>query len=185
MIYFSLLILLRIIRGYDMRKVTDADKLFYFGKNFFTLDGLWMLETENEVGWETALKIDKIVWIQLMKIIFRRIKKYLNITTNKLSDLIEIITFRWSVEGWKYTINQISELEIRLEITECPIKAIMDRNPERRDKSSLICKDMCIPFYKAIFEEFNPNIKVERSEFMGLGDNICNFNFKTLDMKYN
>jgi len=36
-----------------------------------------MLEPEKEVGWETALKIDKNVWIKLMTIIFRRIKKYL------------------------------------------------------------------------------------------------------------
>ena len=89
-----------------MKKVNDADKLFYFEKNFFTIDGVWMLETEKEVGWETALKIDKAVWIRLMKIIFRRIKNYLKIETNTLSDLIEIITFRWSIEDWKYRINR-------------------------------------------------------------------------------
>ncbi|MEE9378131.1 MAG: DUF6125 family protein [Candidatus Lokiarchaeia archaeon] len=159
-----------------MRKVTDADKLFYFGKNFSTLDGLWMLETEKEVGWNTALKIDKVVWIKLMKIIFRRIKKYLNIETNNLSDLIEIITFRWSVEGWKYSINQISETEVRFEITQCPYKAIMDRKPERRKLISLICNDMCKPFYRVAFKDFNPKIEVERSKFMGLGDKICSFN---------
>ena len=162
--------------GESMRKVTDTDKLFYFEKNFFTMDGLWMLEAEKEVGWNTALKIDKTVWIKLMKIIFRRIKKYLNIKTNNLSDLIEIITFRWSVEGWKYSINQISELEVKIEITQCPYKAIMDRNPERRNKIALICNDMCKPFYRAVFKDFNPKIEVERSKFMGLGDKICSFN---------
>ncbi|TKJ24321.1 MAG: hypothetical protein CEE43_01145, partial [Promethearchaeota archaeon Loki_b32] len=108
-----------------MRKITDADKLFYFEKNFFTMDGLWMLETEKEVGWNTALKIDRAVWIRLMKIIFKRIKKYLKVETNSLSDLIDIITFRWSVEGWKYSFNQISESEIKIEIYECPYKSIM------------------------------------------------------------
>lgn len=159
-----------------MRKITDADKLFYFEKNFFTMDGLWMLETEKEVGWNTAVKIDRAVWIRLMNIIFRRIKKYLKLDTNRLIDLIEIITFRWSVEGWKYSSNQISESEVKIEINECPYKAIMDRNPERRNQISLICKDMCIPSYNAIFKDFNPKIEVERSKFMGLGDNICNFN---------
>ncbi len=161
-----------------MRKVTDADKLFYFSKNFFTLDGLWMLETENEIGWDKALKIDKIVWIRLMKIIFRRLKKYLKITTDNLNDLIEIITFRWSVEGWNYSINRISNSEVKFKINKCPYKSIMDRNPERRNKSILICKEMCIPFYKSVFEDFNPNIKVERNKFMGLGDEICDFILK-------
>ena len=164
-----------------MRKITDVDKLFYFEKNFFTMDGLWMLETEKEVGWNIALKIDRAVWIRLMKIIFRRIKKYLRLETNNLSDLIEIITFRWSVEGWKYLVNHISESEVIIEIKECPYKAIMDRNPNRQDRISLICKNMCFPFYKMAFEEFNPKIKFERNKFMGVGDNYCDFCFKLKD----
>ena len=76
-----------------MRTITDADKIFYFEKSFFTMDGLWMLETEKEVGWDTALKIDKAVWIRLMNITFRRIKKYLNIDKNNLNDLIYLFVF--------------------------------------------------------------------------------------------
>ncbi|NVM38509.1 MAG: L-2-amino-thiazoline-4-carboxylic acid hydrolase [Candidatus Lokiarchaeota archaeon] len=164
-----------------MRKVTNSDKLFYFEKNFFTMDGLWMLEIEKEVGWDTALKIDRAVWIRLMKVIFRRIKKYLDIETNNLSDLIEIITFRWSVEGWKYLVNRVSESEVIIEIKECPYKAIMDRNTNRQDRIPLICKNMCFPFYKMAFEEFNPKIKFERNKFMGIGDNYCDFCFKSVD----
>ena len=180
MIPFSLLILLRLVRGIHMRKLTDSDKLFYFEKNFFTMDGLWMLETEKVVGWNTALKIDRAVWIRLMKIIFRRIKKYLNIETNSLSDLIEIITFRWSIEGWKYEVDQISSSEVIINIKECPYKAIMDRNPERQERIPLICINMCFPFYKAAFEEFNPKIKFKRHKSLGLGDNECDFCFKLI-----
>ena len=164
-----------------MRQITNEDKLFYFEKNFFTLDGVWMLETENEVGWDTALNIDKNVWIRLMKIIFRRIKKYLKIESNYLADLIEIITFRWSIEGWKYEVNQISTSEVIINIKECPYKAIMDRNPERHERIPLICNNMCFPFYKAAFEEFNPKIKFDRNKSMGLGDNKCDFCFKLIE----
>ena len=125
-----------------MRKVSEADKLFYYERNFFTMDGVWMLETEKVIGWDTALKIDIAVWKRLMKIFFRRIKRYLNIETNTINDLVDIISFRWSVEGWKYTINRISETEITIEVNECPYKAVMDRNEERHDKRPLICKDM-------------------------------------------
>jgi hypothetical protein len=160
-----------------MRNISDKDKLFYFQKNFFTLDGLWMLESEKEVGWEKALRIDKNVWIKLMEIIFRRIKKYLKIEKNDLNELVEILTFRWSIEGWKYSINNSSEFEAKIEIKECPYKAIMDRNHERQEKIPLICKDMCIPFYEAVLNDFNPKIQLERSEYLGLGNNRCNFHF--------
>jgi len=161
-----------------MRKITDADKLFYYERNFVTLDGLWMLETENEIGWDRALKIDVSVWTRLFKIIIRRLKKYLEIESNKLNDLIEILSFRWSIEGWTYNINKISESEVILEVTQCPYKASMDRNENRHDKIPLICKGMCFPFYKAAFEDFNPKIVFERDTAMGLGDEICAFHFK-------
>ena len=161
-----------------MRKVSEADKIFYFEKNFVTLDGLWMLETEKEVGWDKALEIDKTVWIRLLKIIIRRIKKYLDIKTNSLNDLTEILTFRWSIEGWKYITNQVSKAEVEIKVTGCPYKAMMDRNTQRHDKIPLICKNMCHPLYNAVVEDFNPRIILERNTFMGLGDDTCIFAFK-------
>ena len=116
-----------------------------------------------------------------MEIIFRRIKKYLKINTNNLSDLMKILTFRWSIEGWKYHMNQISESEVYIEINECPYKEIMERNPKRLNKIPLICRDMCIPFYKAIVGGFNPEIEIKRKKFMGLGNKICNFHFKLVE----
>jgi len=161
-----------------MKEISDKDKIFYFERNFFTLDGLWMIETERETNWDTALKIDKSVWTKLLKIIIKRIKNYLKIETNTLSDLIEILTFRWSIEGWSYTVKNNDKNRVYIEINDCPYKTIMDKNPDRNDKVPLICRNMCIPFYKEIVEDFNPNIIVERNKFMGLGDPICNFDFK-------
>lgn len=161
-----------------MKKVSQEDKLFYFERNFFTLDGLWMIETEKEINWETALKIDLAVWKKLLKIIIRRIKKYLKIETNTITDLVEILTFRWSIEGWKYNTVKNEEKEALIEIHGCPYKSTMDRNPDRHDKIPLICRNMCIPFYKEIVENFNSKISLERNEFMGLSNDLCDFHFK-------
>lgn len=162
----------------NMRKVSDADKLFYFEKNFFTLDGLWMIETEEETNWGTALKIDTAVWKRLLQIIIRRIKSYLKIETNTIEDLIEILTFRWTVEGWEYDIIKKERNEAEIKIMKCPYKEIMDRNPERQDRIPLICKNMCIGFYEDVTERFNSKIALERTEFMGLGGSKCDFKFK-------
>ncbi|MFW9950261.1 MAG: DUF6125 family protein [Candidatus Thorarchaeota archaeon] len=157
--------------------MSDQDKLFYYERNFVTLDGLWMLETEKEIGWDRALKIDVSVWTRLLKIIMRRIKNYLNINTNTLQDLIEIITFRWSIEGWKYEVKHISNSEVIINVIECPYKLSMERNPERHNKIPLICKNMCEPFYKEAFKDFNPKIRLERNNSMGIGARICDFHF--------
>ena len=169
--------MLNLNNGY--REVSDHDKLFYFERNFFTLDGLWMIEVENELDWDTALKIDLVVWDRLLKIIIKRIKTYLKIETNTLLDLVNILTFRWSVENWHYKVlDNSTENEISIEIMRCPYKSIMDRNPDRQDKAPLICKEMCIPFYENIIKNFNPEIKVIRNHFMGLGNEKCDFNLQ-------
>ncbi|MHA1149518.1 MAG: DUF6125 family protein [Promethearchaeota archaeon] len=160
-----------------MRAVSKEDKLFFFEKNFFTLDGLWIIELENETDWETALKVDIIVWQRLYKIIFRRVKQYLKINTNTLQDLINVISFCWSCEGYKYEIIENNVEEAILSITECPYKSAMDRNPERHDRIKAICIDMCIPFYEPALHEFNPKIQLQRKKFLGTGDSICDFHF--------
>ena len=161
-----------------MKKVSQEDKLFYFERNFFTLDGLWAIETEKETNWETALKIDVAVWKKLLKIIIRRIKKYLKIETSTLTDLVEILTFRWSIEGWEYNTVKNEKNEALIEIHGCPYKSTMDRNPDRHDKIPLICRNMCIPFYKEVAHDFNSKISLERNKSMGLGNDFCDFHFK-------
>ncbi|MFW9948920.1 MAG: DUF6125 family protein [Candidatus Thorarchaeota archaeon] len=168
-----------------MKKVNQDDKLFFFERSFFTLDGLWMVETENLTNWETALKIDLIVWKELLKVVIRRLKKYLHLEKNDLANLIDILTFRWTIEGWEYKVLQRDANKVRIVAHRCPYKAAMDRNPERTKKQSLICKEMCIPFYQSIVKDFNEKIVLTRTAHMGLGDNYCDFLFsfaeKTLD----
>ena len=163
------------------KQVSKDDKLFFFERNFFTLDGWWMVEVENEFDFNAALKIDIIVWQRLYKIIFRRVKRYLNIETSTLKDLVEVISFCWSCEGYEYEIIKNEVKEAIIHITACPYKAAMDRNPERHDKIKAICVDMCIPFYEPALEEFNPIIKIERKKFLGTGDEICDFHFKLIE----
>ncbi|TFG07233.1 MAG: hypothetical protein EU539_05570, partial [Promethearchaeota archaeon] len=163
---------------FNRRKISIEDKLFYFEKNFFTLDGLWIIETENELDWDTALKVDIIVWQRLYQIIFRRVKKYIKIKENSIKELIELLSFIWSCEGYEYKIVKQEGDEAILHMTMCPYKAAMDRNPERHDKIEAICKDMCIPFYEPAIHDFNPRIKLERNKFLGLGDDVCDYHFK-------
>ncbi len=156
------------------RKISNADKLFYFEKNFRTLDGLWVIETERELDWDAALKLDIIVWQRLYKIIFRRVIKYLNIKENTLNDLVNLLSFIWNCEGNIHDIFQAGNNQVTISIVECPYIAAMERNPDRHNRIESICKDMCIPYLKPVIKEFNPKIEITRDKFMGLGDSVCN-----------
>lgn len=160
-----------------MRKVSKDDRLFFYERSFFTLDGLWIVELENETDWKTALKVDIVVWQRFYKIVFRRVKRYLDVDTNTLQDLAEIISFCWSCEGYEYEITKNEPGELIMNITQCPYKSAMDRNPERHERIRDICIRMCVPFYEPALEEFNPNIQLDRNKFLGVGDEVCNFHF--------
>jgi hypothetical protein len=164
-------------KNISKRDISIDDKLFYFEKNFKTLDGLWIIELERLTNWQIALKIDIIVWQRLYEIIFRRVKQYLNIKGNSIEDLVELLSFIWSCEGYEYKVVKKINEEAILHMTTCPYIDSMRRNPDRHDKIESICKDMCIPFYEPALKEFNPKIKLERREFIGLGNKICDYHF--------
>ncbi|MEJ2293305.1 MAG: DUF6125 family protein [Candidatus Lokiarchaeota archaeon] len=159
-----------------MKNISQKDKLFLLERSFFTLDGLWMIKLEKTSNWEKAIKIDSQVWEVLLKVIIRRLRKYLNLHYNSIENLIRILTFRWSAEGWKFDL--LPQIDgYRIEIRNCPYKSAMDRNPDRQERIPLICRDMCIPFYKEIVHTYNPLISLRREDFMGLGDRVCSFLF--------
>lgn len=159
-----------------MRTLRHEDKLFLLERSFFSLDGLWMIKLEDLTDWDIALKIDSKVWEELLKIIIKRLHIYLDLRDNNLEHLLKILTFRWSVEGWEFEVLA-QKSGYGVQIKKCPYKSAMDRNPARHDKISLICRDMCIPFYNQIVQSYNPLINLKRDSYMGLGDEVCNFNF--------
>ncbi|MFO8018882.1 MAG: DUF6125 family protein [Promethearchaeia archaeon] len=161
-----------------MDELDDDDKLYYFEKNFFTMDDLWIREVENETDWATALEIDIKVWQRLYKTAFRRVARYLDLESNTLYDLIEILSFLWGCEGYKYKIIKNTEKEAIIHITECPYEVSMRRNPNRHNKLEDICKKSCVPFYEPALKKFNPKITLTKTKFIETGDSVCNFHFQ-------
>ncbi|MFX0102748.1 MAG: DUF6125 family protein [Candidatus Hodarchaeota archaeon] len=160
-----------------MRKVSKDDKLFYFERNFFTLDGLWIIETENETDLETSLKIDLAVWKRYFQIAYKRIKKYLKKSTTNVDDIIDILSFRWSCEGWEYEIVKSEPKQGNVLIKKCPYHDIMTRNENRHNAIPRICTDICNPLYETAIKSLNSEIALKRSKRMGTGDGTCDFQF--------
>ncbi len=166
-----------------MKKLTTEDRLFYFERNWFTLDGLWIIESERATNLDTALAIDLAVWKQLFKIAYRRIKEYLKADTKTIAGIIDVLAFRWTCERWEFTIQQPSPQEAHVSITKCPYKEIMDHSEGRKTVIPHICKDICIPIYESAIASLNPAVRMRRTKFMGLGDDRCAFEL-TMDEKH-
>lgn len=158
-----------------VKPVTDDDKLFYFERHFFTLDGLWILETEHETSLETALAIDLRVWVRLLEIAYRRIKDRLQADTARVDGIVDVLAFRWSCEGWGYSIEHATRDAASITVHRCPYKEIMARNPDRHAVIPRVCKDICIPIYDAAVRSLNPAVRLSRDAFQGLGDTACSF----------
>jgi hypothetical protein len=158
-----------------MKEITKDDRLFYFERNFFTLDGLWIIEAEKATDFDTALKIDLAVWLALLKIAYKRIKEHLKADTSTVSGVVDVLAFRWACEGWKFSVEQPSPREAHVSITKCPYKEIMERSEGRKAVIPRICKDICRPIYDTAITALNPTVKLRRSAFMGLGDRECTF----------
>ena len=117
---------------------------------------------------DAALKLDIVVWQKLYRIIFRRVKKYLNVNGNTLEDLVSILSFIWNCEGNIHDIFQAGDNQFTISIIECPYIDAMKRNPERHDRMESICTDMCVQYLQPVINEFNPKIEITRDKFMGL-----------------
>ncbi|MEX2683607.1 MAG: L-2-amino-thiazoline-4-carboxylic acid hydrolase [Candidatus Sigynarchaeota archaeon] len=166
-----------------MKEITNDDRLFYFSRHFFTLDGLWIIETEKATDFDIALKIDLAVWLALLKIAYKRIKEYLKTDTTTVSGVIDVLAFRWGCEGWTFSVEQPSPREARASISRCPYKEIMDRSEGRKAVIPRICKDICIPIYDSAIRSLNPAVRLRRTKFMGLGDDQCSFEL-TMEEKH-
>lgn len=158
--------------------LSDADKLYYFQRNWFTLDGMWMVVVEEELGLERTIAIDLQVWERLFPILYRRIKRRLGVTGTGVDDFVRVLAFRWVAEGWTFSVDEETLSPAHAEITiapgGCPYHQALVR-AERPDKIPRICHEVCDPLYDIAAKAFNPKIRVRRTLRQGDGAGTCNF----------
>ncbi|GAB4327392.1 MAG: hypothetical protein Kow0069_34280 [Promethearchaeota archaeon] len=166
------------------RDLTDEDKLFYFSRNFFTLDGLWMVVAEERLGLEKAVELDLEVWQRFFPIIYRRVARYLGVGGRQVDDFVHVLGFRWKAEGWNFKVNECgpNEAHVTVEAGGCPYLEILKR-AGRPDKFSLVCRRVCEPIYATAAHAFNPRIRVTRTKRQGLGDDVCDFHFELAEQE--
>jgi hypothetical protein len=132
------------------------DFIFLHLRNLWAVDGLYYLGIEEEWGTNDATKIDQQVWAIMGKIEARRLKEFLNITTNDISALVQALQY----SGWALDLED-------KEIEQTTDKAIFRNKSCRIQKTRLKnnlnefgCKPVRFGYLTAFAKEINPDIQV-------------------------
>ena len=147
-----------ICKGKDTEKEVEDNRFSdrnlkeYFKRCFFAVDGLWFVSTEENMGFEKALELDRQVWAILPKIQARKIRELLSLTGRTSEDLRTALEFKFKAEEYGYqAASADGELEFRL--TDCPWLKLL-RQSGREDLAPLIGKTICGIEYAVWAKEF-------------------------------
>lgn len=133
-----------------------ADFIFLHLRNMWTVDGLYYLGIEEELGTESATKIDRKVWEVMGKIEARRLKEFLNLKGNDIPTMMNAIQH----SGWALDLE---DKELIVEEDRGIIRNVKCRVQNTRLKKGLAefgCKPVRWGFLKGFAKEFNSDIQV-------------------------
>ena len=134
-----------------------ADLLFLQLRNMWSVDGLYFVGIEEQIGGDSATEIDKNVWEIMGKIEARRLKELMGFSESDIPTMISALR----ISSWALDLEE-KEIVIENE------KAIF-RNPNcrvqktriKKDLGEFPCKHVRWGYLKSFAREFNDNIVVE------------------------
>jgi hypothetical protein len=143
----------------SLPKETLVKLIEVYCKNWFTVDGLWFRNVEDEFGTKVAANLDEMMWLKYAETEARRIKEALNITGGGFEALFKIMNFTvWAIGGgFHYEFEEVSPKRVILYRTNC-------RNQEARQRQGLDefpCKQTGTNCWKGIAKIADPRIKVD------------------------
>ena len=141
----------------EIPKEKLADLLFLQLRNMWSVDGLYYLGIEEQIGCEGATEIDKNVWDIMGKIEARRIKQLMDLSGDDIPNMISALR----LSSWSLDLEE-KEIEIGKDIAKF-------RNPNcrvqktriKKDLGEFPCKHVRWGYLKNFAMEFNPDIVVD------------------------
>ncbi len=134
-----------------------SEFIFIHLRNMWAVDGLYYMFIEEQWGTEHATEIDRKVWEVMGKIEARRLKTFLNITSDDIPSMMKALEH----SGWALDLE---DKKISIEPKKASIQNTTCRVQNTRIKKGLTefgCKPVRFGYLKAFAKEFNPKIHVE------------------------
>jgi predicted ArsR family transcriptional regulator len=149
----------------------------YFKRSFFAIDGLWFMMNEDDSSFEKALMIDEQVWKVLSKIQSRKLRELYEIKGNSLRDLLFALEIKLELEGYKFTIEKISDNNAQILIQNCPWFDIMLK-AGREKFAGRVGEKICDVEYKGWTNSFDNKIKFNLGLQLCRGEKMCQLKFQ-------
>ena len=142
----------------DLPKERLVALVEHFATLALTLDGLWFTSVEDELGLNTALRLDEEVWAKFGEIEGRRIMRLLGSQERGLKALADALEHMQlaHVKGMSYEVEKKGDCVV-FTITDCrPQKARI-----RNGRGEFPCKFVGVTWLSSFAKAINPEIRVE------------------------
>ena len=127
-------------------------KMFF--KNQRNLDGYWFQYVEDEVGTETAVKIDGKIWTRHAIAEAREIKRIFEIPEEGPPSVMRALTYTLSMETPEYEVFTPERIVLRM--TRCP----MQEARLKQGRPEFPCREQGLIIYPGIAREIDSRVKV-------------------------
>lgn len=135
------------------------------------LDGLWFLETENRLGFDTALEIDLAVWEiysrketkRILSLLLENPEDRFDYSLEKFFKLLEQV-LKISLFNQSINFNMEISLDEKIlifSVNKCKTLRGMEHVGRPMDQAKKICKDIGIAYYENMASEFHPDLKIK------------------------
>lgn len=131
-----------------------ADYIEMVHKNFWNLQGYYILELERRYGKNVAMEFDDIAFGRAAEVQVYRLKKFFNLGDD-MSALMKIFDFSEFCSNIEYEFREVSDKRLIWRVTECPMQLarLKARLPE------IACKLSAVPINEKIAKAINPKMK--------------------------
>ncbi len=125
-------------------------------KRWLAHDGLWFQAAENELGMESAIKIDAAAWEKFSQVEAQRIKKLLQLPDNGgIPALKTALGMRLYAFVNKQEIIDVDQNKIIFRMNDCRVQSAR----KRKGLADFPCKSVGIVEYSVFAEGIDPRIK--------------------------
>jgi hypothetical protein len=138
----------------SLSKERLVDYIEIIHKNFWTLQGCYVLELERRYGGDVAMEFDDIAFGRAAEVQVYRLKKFFDLGDD-MSALMKIFDFSEFCSNIEYEFHEVTEKRLIWRVTKCPMQLarLKDGLPE------IACKLSAIPINEKIARAINPKMK--------------------------
>ncbi len=107
----------------ELPKETLADLVNVWLKTFWSLQGHWMILTEEHADFETAALMDHKIWQKVGPVQAYRVKKALSLgdDVQALATMFKFTAPQWAPAGFEWEFTEISDKKLVMTVNKCPM----------------------------------------------------------------